>query len=156
MVIKRRKNGPFTVTINTRTGKQTTSTTQKTGNIRLTHSTSNDGSSRRITTTGYGDGWFSRKYESLNKKGTKKKGMSWFGKPSSSSRPRSSSAEGISSLKEKPIEVKKEFYETKSFSEFTFFEWILWLGMMSIVLPVTVVVVGAVIAVFVEIFRFIF
>lgn len=126
MVIKRKKNGPFTVTINTRTGKQTTSTTQKTGSTRLTHSTSNDGSSRRTTTIGFGDGWFSRATQNLNKKSGKRTSSR-----SSSSRKEKSFNWDSPNLKNYvPAETPKEFYEQKSFSEFSRSEWITWIFLL--------------------------
>lgn len=88
MVIKRRKIGSQTITVNTRTGKQTTSTSNKSGNIRVTTSQSNQGDNRRTITNGIGNGWFDRKTKNLNKKipKSKKSSWTWFGSCKSDSK----------------------------------------------------------------------
>lgn len=126
MVVKRRKIGNTTVTINTKTGRQTTS--RRSGNI--TYSQSNQGHTKTTVTTDYGNGWFDRKTTNWNKKKrSKKSSWSLFG---SSELPKSSTSE----VKEKKIEEPKQpfvgpirpsrFYQRKPFSKFTFWEWCKW------------------------------
>ena len=75
MVVKRRKIGNTTVTINTKTGRQTTS--RRSGNI--TYSQSNQGHNKTTVTTNYGNGWFDRKTTNWNKKSRRKKSdWSWL------------------------------------------------------------------------------
>lgn len=126
MVVKRRKIGNTTVTINTKTGRQTTS--RRSGNI--THSQSNQGHTRSTVTTNYGNGWFDRKTTNWNKKKrSKKSSWSLFGSGSSSTYSKSE-------VKEKKIEEPRQpfvgpirpprFYQRKSFNKFTFWEWCKW------------------------------
>lgn len=143
MVIKRKKIGSVTTTVNTRTGKQTMSTSQKVGNVRITHTTSNDGTRRRTTTTGYGDGWFEKKSTNLNKKQPKgKKGKSFFGKLFSNGELRETT-KAKTSEKTSYVEVEEEkpFYEEKNPEDFTPMEWLMYLG----ILFGTLSVIGAVV-----------
>ena len=136
MVVKRRKIGNTTVTINTKTGRQTTS--RRSGNI--TYSQSNQGHNKTTQTFNFGNGFFERKTTNWNKKKrSKKSNWSWFSNSSSTS-----SKSYIKST-EKPIAIEKKepfvgppfpvFWKRKKFSQFTFFEWIGWL----IVLPFRVI-----------------
>ena len=124
MVVKRRKVGNTTVTINTKTGRQTTS--RRSGNI--TYSQSNQGHNRTTQTFNYGNGWFERKTTNWNKK-TRKKKSSWslFGNSST----RSVSKEKHTEEKiEKPEFVGPPypvFWKRKKFKQFTFGEWIGWM-----------------------------
>lgn len=111
MVIKRKKNGPVTVTINTRTGRQTMSTSQKSGNVRITHTTSNDGTRRRTTTTGYGDGWFNRTSTNLNKRQSKSKsGKGFLGKLFSSGTSRARTKSKVSNPPTVEVENNPETF----------------------------------------------
>lgn len=131
MVVKRKKYGNTTVTINTKTGRQTTS--RRTGNI--THSQSNQGHTRSTVTTNYGNGWFDRKTTNWDKKKrAKKSDWSWLfgdGKTSRSVATTNSKVEKIEKPKEeKPIFVGPPFpvfWIRKRFKDFSFFEWIKWL-----------------------------
>lgn len=125
MVVKRRKTGNTTVTINTTTGRQTTS--RRSGNI--THSQSNQGHTRSTVTTNYGNGWFDRKTTNWNKKKrSKKSSWSLFGDGSSTTT--------RSEVKQKSVEEPRQpfvgpiqptfFYQRKSFSKFTLWEWCKW------------------------------
>lgn len=81
-MIKRKKIGNTTVTINTRTGRQTTS--RRVGNI--TYSQSNQGHNRSTQTFNFGNGWFERKTTNHNKKSRRSKSIGWawlFGKKKS-------------------------------------------------------------------------
>ena len=125
MVVKRRKIGNTTITINTKTGRQTTS--RRSGNI--TYSQSNQGHNKTTVTTNYGNGWFDRKTTNWNKKSRRKKSdWSWlFG---SSSKTASSKTEKVKSVEEQQPFVGPPypvFWKRLKFKDFTFFEWICWL-----------------------------
>ena len=131
-MIRRKKVGNTTITIDTRTGRQTTS--RRNGNI--THSQSNQGHNRTTVTTNYGNGWFDRKTTNHNKKSRKKKSIwPWlFGSSKSSSRAvATTSQQSIEQIK--IVEVKPEFigppypifYKRKSFKQFDGWEWVLWI-----------------------------
>jgi len=143
MVIKRKKIGSVTTTINTRTGKQTMSTSQKIGNVRITHTTSNDGTRRRTTTTGYGDGWFDKTSTNLNKKQPKrKKGKSFLGKLFSNGELRTTTrVKKSAKTSYQEVEEKKPFYEEKNPEDFTPMEWFMYLGILFGTLTVIVAIV---------------
>jgi len=125
-MIKRKKVGNTTVTINTKTGRQTTS--RRNGNI--TVSQSNQGHNRSTVTTNYGNGFFDRKTTNHNKKIRKKKSdWSWMFSSSkrsfqSSSTPQYNTSEVKSEFVGPPYPI---FYKRKSFKQFDGWEWCLWL-----------------------------
>lgn len=131
MVVKRRKIGNTTITINTSTGRQTTS--RRSGNI--THSQSNQGHTRSTVTQNYGNGWFDRKTTNWNKKSRKKKSnWSWLIGNTSSTKSsiKSKKVESVTK-EEKPVFVGPPFpvfYKRKKFKQFTFFEWIKWFAIL--------------------------
>jgi hypothetical protein len=121
-MIKRKKIGNTTVTINTKTGRQTTS--RRSGNI--THSQSNQGHNRTTVTIGFGNGWFQRKTTNQNKKtrvnSSKSKATTFLKRlatPSSE----------LAKVEEKPEFIGPPFpvfWKRKSFLQFDISEWILW------------------------------
>ena len=120
-MIKRKKIGNTTITINTETGRQTTS--RRSGNI--THSQSNQGHNRTTVTFGFGNGWFKRKTTNQNKKIKTTKSSS-----SSSSKNIISKSNAEKALIEKSEfvgPIYPVFWERKSFLQFDISEWILWL-----------------------------
>lgn len=124
-MIKRKKIGNTTVTINTSTGRQTTS--RRSGNI--THSQSNQGHNRTTTTFGFGNGWFQRKTTNLNKKSrasSKTKKMTWYKRLATPS----SELKKIDEANKPPEFVGPPypvFWVRKSFLQFTSLEWLGWL-----------------------------
>ena len=125
MVVKRRKIGGATVTINTKTGRQTTS--RRVGNI--TYSQSNQGHNRTTQTFNFGNGWFERKTTNWNKKKrVKKTDWSWLLGTTKQTKTTYKPVE--------VVEVKKEpfvgppfpvFWKRKKLKQFTASEWFLWL-----------------------------
>jgi hypothetical protein len=127
MVVKRRKVGNTTITINTKTGRQTTS--RRSGNI--TYSQSNQGHNRSTVTTNYGNGWFDRKTTNHNKKSRRKKlDWSWLFESSKSSSKKTVSVEAKGAKEKQPEFIGPPFpifWKRKKFAQFTFFEWLGWL-----------------------------
>lgn len=125
MVVKRTKRGNTTITINTKTGRQTTS--RRAGNI--TYSQSNQGHNRTTVTTNYGNGWFDRKTTNWNKKPRKKKSKSswsWLWKSRKITTYKSSSIEAVEHKPEFVGPPYPVFWARKKFKQFTLSEWILW------------------------------
>jgi hypothetical protein len=155
MVVKRRKIGNTTITINTSTGRQTTS--RRSGNI--THSQSNQGHTRSTVTTNYGNGWFDRKTTNWNKKGRKKKSeWSWFADDTSSKSTSNSKKVESAVKEEKPVFVGPPFpvfYKRKTFKQFTLFEWIKWFAILPFRVLVFTIFWGFIIGVCVKILQFI-
>jgi hypothetical protein len=130
MVVKRKKVGNTTITINTKTGRQTTS--RRSGNI--TYSQSNQGHTRSTVTTNHGNGWFDRKTTNWNKKSRKKK-SDWDWLFGSSGSATTSNLKATQKAEKKIEEPKAEFvgpifpskfYERKTFKQFTLWEWCKW------------------------------